>query len=207
MNAPKSLWKVVTLGFLPLLVNLQRRFTGPDEKCFHDDVDNEESVYPSKRKNIIRSIEIRGDIPDVESVSDISDSSYSSESDSSSAFDSYSDSDYTSDSSEWSAEDLDLHHDNSSRNTNEVNYSNRVGAESGSTTTTNLFLSNSFYDFARSTTTLSLSNSFYDFARNPKSDCHDTDERHLGMRMTRVTRLVKKFSRVVQGGDDCHHTV
>jgi hypothetical protein len=190
INSPQAFWKVVTLGFLPLFSSLHKRLTGPDEESlseYYDDYD-EESVDPSTSKGLLESIEIRGDVPDVESVSDISESSCSSDSTGSSTS-SYSD--YTSASSEGSLEVLDLHYDSSSWYSSRATPKSNISVKSGSATNS------------------SLSNSFYDFARKPKKGRHDNnnDDRYLGIGMTKMARLVKKFSRVVLRSDDCHHTV
>jgi hypothetical protein len=201
INSPKAFWKVVALGFLPLFSSLHKRLTGRDEEslCYYYDVYEEESVYPSTSKGLLQSIEIRGDVPDVESVSDISDSSYSSESTVSSTS-SYSD--YTSASSGGSMEDPDLHYDSSSRFSSRATHKRSIGV-SRATHKRSIGVKSGLASDS------SLSNSFYDFARKTEKNYqgNSNNDRHLGVGMTRVSRLVKKFSRVVLRSDDCHHTV
>jgi hypothetical protein len=212
-KAPKSLWNVVTLGFLPLFINLHERLNGTDEESLRYDDGNEESFDPYTRKNIIRSFEFVGDVPDYESASDMCDSSYYSGY-TKSTFYTYSD--YTSASSGGSTKDPSLHDDNSSRYSSKGTSSRSIGVKSGSTTAS---LRTSIDDAApnqkmddHNTNVLHLGmemtrNSFDDSAPNQKMDDHNNNVQPLGIGMTRATRLVKKFSRVGLRDDDCHHTV
>ena len=138
-----TLWKV-TLGFLPVFVNLHKRLTEPEDESLEE----EDSYDSSVSKNMIRSIEISEEVPEVESVSDISDSSYYSEYSSTSSY-----SDYASASSGWSAADPDLQ---AYTNCNSEDFSSCIGSSKSG-----------------STTYLSFSNSYYDFARKPKEQVNE----------------------------------